>query len=202
MSTAVVQLQSITGIQCHKIHCCENQCIAFTGNYADLNQCPCRSQQFYKDGITPRYWFLYIPLAIRLVIQYANKERAEILTGYRARFDQEKESSELQDFWDCWLYKEFLRQRLGCFWDEHDVGLHLSLDGVQIVINKSHEVTPILLYNLNLPPDLQYKTKNVLIFVILLGLNQPGDLNSFCCHLVDELKCLDENEVQAYNVKQ
>ena len=88
------------------------------------------------------------------MIQYANKERAEILTGYRARFDQEKESSELQDFWDCWLYKEFLRQRLGCFWDEHDVGLHLSLDGVQIVMNKSHEVTPILLYNLNLPPDL------------------------------------------------
>ena len=141
----------------------------FTGNYADLNQCPCRSQQFYKDGITPRYWFLYIPLAIRLVIQYANKERAEILTGYRARFDQEKESSELQDFWDCWLYKEFLRQRLGCFWDEHDVGLHLSLDGVQIVINKSHEVTPILLYNLNLPPDLRYKTKNILIFAILPG---------------------------------
>src|SRR5205814_8621226 len=86
MSTAVVQLQSITGIQCHKVHCCENQCIAFTGNYADLNQYFCRSQQFYEDGITLRCWFLYILLAIRLVIQYTNKERAEILTGYRARF--------------------------------------------------------------------------------------------------------------------
>jgi len=201
MSTAVAQLQSITGIQCHKVHCCENQCIAFTGNYADFNQCPCGSQQFYEDGVTPRCWFLYIPLAIRLVIQYANKERAEILTGYRARFDQEKESSELLDFWDCWLYKEFLRQRLGCFWDEHDVGLHLSLDGVQIVMNKSHEVTPILLYNLNLPPDLWYKTKNVLIFAILPGPSQPRDLNSFCRPLVDELKCLDENGVQAYDAK-
>ena len=69
-------------------------------------------------------------------------------------------------------------------------------------MNKSYEVTPILLYNLNLPPDLQYKTKNVLIFVILLGPNQPGDLNSFCCHLVDELKCLNENRIQAYNTKQ
>src|SRR5437588_8499270 len=25
MSTTVAQLQSITGIQCHKVHCCENQ---------------------------------------------------------------------------------------------------------------------------------------------------------------------------------
>ena len=69
-------------------------------------------------------------------------------------------------------------------------------------MNKSHEVTPILLYNLNLPPDLRYKTKNVLIFAILLGPNQPGDLNSFCYPLVDELKCLDENGVQAYDAKQ
>src|SRR2546429_7032422 len=36
MSTTVMQLQSITDIQCHKVHCCENQCIAFTENYADL----------------------------------------------------------------------------------------------------------------------------------------------------------------------
>ena len=201
MSTAVVQLQSITSIQCYKVHCCENQCIAFTGNYIDLNQCPCRSQQFYENGVILRYWFLYILLAIQLVIQYTNKKRAEILTSYHARFDQEKESSELQDFWDCWLYKEFFCQWLGCFWDEHDVRLHLSLDGVQIVMNKSHEVTPILLYNLNLLPDLWYKTKNILIFAILLGPNQPGDLNSFCSPLMNELKYLDENGVQVYDAK-
>ena len=104
-------------------------------------------------------------------------------------------------FWDCWLYKEFLHQWLGCFWDEHDVGLHLSLDEVQIVMNKSYEVTSILLYNLNLPPDLWYKTKNILIFAILLGSNQLEDLNLFCYPLMDELKYLDENRVQAYDAK-
>src|SRR5436309_9711789 len=98
MSTVVAQLQNITGIQYHKVHYCENQCNMFTKNYADFNQYPCRSQQFYEDSITSKCWFLYILLAIWLVIQYMNKERAEILTSYYARFDQEKKSSELQNF--------------------------------------------------------------------------------------------------------
>jgi len=137
LSTAVSQLQGLTGIKCTKIHCCIDSCIAFTEEHAELDQCPCGKPRYLKDGVTPQSWFLHIPLPIRLILQYSNVERANILKKYRAEAelsnigDIENEKI-LHDFWDAKLYNEFHRGRLGLFHDEHDIALHLSLDGVQV----------------------------------------------------------------------
>jgi len=59
-------------------------------------------------------------------------------------------------------------------------------------------VTPVVLCNLNLPPDERYKVKNILTSFILPGPNAAKDLDSFLRPLVDELLEL-ENGVQAFD---
>ena len=48
-------------------------------------------------------------------------------------------------------------------------------------------MTPVVLYNLNLPPDKRYKVKNIFISFILLSPNAAKDLNSFLQLLVNKL---------------
>ena len=60
------------------------------------------------------------------------------------------------------------------------------------------QVTLVILYNLNLPPDERYKTKNILTNFILPGSNTAKDLNSFLQPLIDELLKL-EYSIQAFN---
>ena len=47
-------------------------------------------------------------------------------------------------------------------------------------------MTLVILYNLNLPPDKRYKTKNILMSFILPGPNTAKDLNSFLQPLVNK----------------
>ena len=77
------------------------------------------------------------------------------------------------------------------FQNSTDVGLHLSLDRVQLTALRNHEVTPILLFNQNLPPTLRYKVKNIMVFGIIPGPSSPGDIDSFLAPLIDELILLD-----------
>ena len=59
-------------------------------------------------------------------------------------------------------------------------------------------MTPVVLYNLNLPPNKHYKVKNIFTSFILPSPNTAKDLNSFLQPLVDKFLKL-ENGVQAFN---
>lgn len=52
-------------------------------------------------------------------------------------------------------------------------------------------MTPVILINLNLPPDERYRIENILASVLIPGPSEPKDLNSFLRPLVDELHLLD-----------
>ena len=67
----------------------------------------------------------------------------------------------------------------------------MSLNGVQVTNMHHHEVMPVILINLNLPPEECYKVVNILASMIIPGPKKPKNLDSFLRPLVDELKQLD-----------
>ena len=87
------------------------------------------------------------------------------------------------------------------FKSAQDVALQLSLDGFQLVNMKTHETTPVIILNLNLPPDIRYRQENILTSFIIPGPRKHRDLDSFLLPLVEELEGLDHgvDAFDAYN---
>src|SRR5436305_13912780 len=85
-----------------------------------------------------RATFLYIPIAPRLLLQYANPKRARIMKEYRATAERKRieDPGSTSDFWDANLYHEYHREWLRMFQSKQDIALHLSLDGVQLIVQK------------------------------------------------------------------
>jgi hypothetical protein len=65
---------------------------------------------------------------------------------------------------------------------------------------RHHEITPVILINLNLPPKERYKKVNILASTIIPGPKKPKELDSFLRPLVEELKRLDDG-AKAYFTK-
>ena len=82
------------------------------------------------------------------------------------------------------------------FQSKQDIALHLSLDGVQLIVQRTHSMMPVILINLNLPPEICYKLTNIMTFGIFPGPSEPKDLNSFLRPFVDELAILETHGIQ------
>jgi Transposase family tnp2/Domain of unknown function (DUF4218) len=186
------RLQRLTKIKPLFIDCCYNNCIAFTGGHSDARECPvCKEKRYRINTTRARARFVYIPIIDRLKLQYKNASRARILSTYRHAVTRNDSRGQLRDVFDGDLYREFHCEKLKLFQDSRDIAFHMSLDGVQVTNMHHHEVTPVILINLNLPPEERYKIDNILASMIIPGPKKPKDLDTFLRPLVDELKQLD-----------
>ena len=142
---------------------------------------------------------MYIPLKQRLLLQYRNPERAQILKTYRLSFQStNRENGRSEDFFSGDLYNNFHIGQLELFGDTHDIALHLSLDGVQLTNMKHYEVIPIIFINLNLPPEERYLARNILASAIIPGPKKPKEIDTFLHPVVEELLSLDHG-VEAFD---
>jgi hypothetical protein len=186
------RLQTSTKIKPLLFDCCYNNCIAFTGVYSAATECPTCGEKRHRINTTRgRKRFAYIPIIDRLRLQYKNASQARLLSTYRHTVTESGNHGQLRDFFDGKLYREFHRQELKLFQDPRDIAFQMSLDGVQITNMRHHEVTPVILINLNLPPEERVKVDNILASMIIPGPKKPKDLDTFLRPLVDELKQLD-----------
>ena len=189
------KLQRISGIKKETFDCCANSCMAFTGEYKTAEKCLyCEEDRFFDETGKPQQTWSYIPLISRLKLQYRNPGRAKVLSEYRNGFNPSLTAGvdRLRDIFDGNLYREFHVEELSLFTDPHDIALHLSLDGMQLTNMKNYEITPVILINLNLPPDERYKIKNILASMLIPGPKKPKNIDTFLRPLVDELVLLDK----------
>jgi len=197
-SVSAARLRTLTGITHVRILCCRNSCIAYTGVYADLENCPlCNEPRRNRRGVTIRTFDL-IPITHRLRLQFANPARAKALREYPQSL-QENTWDGVRDYWDGELHKE--HKRKGFFADHRDIALSFSTDGLQLFTVGTDCVWPLLLVNLNLKPEERFKKHNLLLCGIIPGPNNPKDIHSFLRPIVDELKALAtgiENVYDAY----
>jgi hypothetical protein len=124
------------------------------------------------------------------MIRYRNK----------ARFDREQGQS--ADFWSADLIQEL--QERDCaersmFSQDTDLAFFLSSDGVKVFKSRrAFHIWPLLLINLNLPPNIRYKKTNMLLVGFIPGPKEPHDIDSFLYPLVQEFKKLGQG-IPAYN---
>jgi hypothetical protein len=94
------KIQKIVPIFPALIDTCVNSCVAFTGNYEELQCCPlCHEKRYDGNGKAVNVTFFF-SIKERLKIQYANKDRAKELR-YRSEYIKDKENLDsLADIFD------------------------------------------------------------------------------------------------------
>ena len=113
----------------------------------------------------------------------------------RARYET---TAIISDIWNGKLIHELVER--GLFANKSDISLSFHTDGVKLFKSRTaFHVWPLLLIINNLPPDQRFKKDNILLLGIIPGLNQPKDIDSFSCPLVNELKELQAGIPGVYN---
>ncbi|RPA80261.1 hypothetical protein BJ508DRAFT_196111, partial [Ascobolus immersus RN42] len=163
----------------------------------DAPNCPhCKEPRLQPNG-DPWRTFDYIPITHRLMLQYSDKKRARTLMSYRRRCLADPSAS-LKDFWDGNLYRDLTAD--GLFQHDTDVGFFFSIDGVDVFDTRTDfTVSPLVLVNLNLPPEERYLDENVLLLGCIPGPNKPLDKDSFLFPFIREMKRLENGIPHVYN---
>ena len=171
--------------------------MAFTES--DSNHCLiCLSPRFNKSGFLVKTMD-YIPLIHQLRLQYSCAHRSERFTTYPAKCVNDYQSSGIiTDIWNGKLLSR-LREK-GLFSNATDLALSFHTDGVKLFKTRSaFHIWPLVLIFNNLPPEKRYKRENLLLLGLIPGPQQPKDIDSFLCPLVNELKLLQAGIPKVYN---
>ena len=124
----------LSGIEPQWFDCCINSCIAYTGNYQDLDECPDCSETRRNPRNEPRRLFCYIPLIPRLQDFFANQKS---LTELQYRHNYTPSNDSISDVFDSEHYLNLCKTRVtvdGCklphryFEGKHDIAFSTCLD--------------------------------------------------------------------------
>ncbi len=136
---------------------CKNDCIAFTGSYADLEKCPaCNEPRNSEKSI------YQIPVINYLKHIFQTKNSCESML-YRYNNDSQKESETdgyriIEDVYSGVNYRKLIEE--GFFKSKWDFAYSMTLDGYSIMKDKGTKpksATIIALVNNNLSPKIRFK---------------------------------------------
>ena len=182
----------LTGIESMVHHMCINSCIAFTGPFLNLDNCPLCTKPCYdqfwleltagKERV-PRQEFHTIPIGPQLQALYQEPGSAthtHYLRDERACVLSEiEEKGCLDEYCDVLhgsdLTKAFEDGRIG----ENDIVLMFSIDGAQLYAKKASACWIYIWVLFNLSPNRWYKKKHIFIGGFIPGPNNPKNLDSF-----------------------
>jgi hypothetical protein len=122
---------------------------------------------------------------------WSDKAKANEMLEYRWNVEQMGKADEdgpplRSDFWTGQLCRD-LKEIKGLFGKLMDMGFSLSTDGVKVFKTRSaFNIWPLMLVNLNLPPSVRYRRKNLLMVGFIPGPRNPKHLNSYLQPLIAE----------------
>jgi hypothetical protein len=185
------KLRRLTGLTPVLIDCCTNNCMAFTGPYTELARCKECNELRYSDNSQPRNSFPYLPVTTVLQCMYGNPARAKLLETYPKPFFEQPLNTPPEKISDWWAGKRFRELRMqGYFASSTDIAFQIQIDGFQLTKRNQHSTSPVILLNLNLPPEIRHRKQNIICPFIIPGPAKYKDLDSFLQPLVDELNTL------------
>lgn len=199
-------LKERTGFQSVQYDCCRNSCVSFS-QYPDADRCPepsCRRERWrdMENRKNPYKTHLYFPIRHRLMLWFTSRFMSNLLTTYRRKATvmglgqsrRKSNSRSLTDVWSGQIYRS-LREK-GFFGDDRDLGFCCGFDGTKAFkTRRDRHVWPIILTCLNLPPEIRFKRKNVLVSGFIPGPKGPKQLDTFLKPLVDEFDLLTNDGV-------
>lgn len=192
--------RSLTSFSERKIDMCPRSCIAYTGEYQNLQKCPyvhkkhglCNEARFQKTPsgkFKPRAQVGILPVMDTFKAMFSSADSSYALQ-YRDRALKHAlhltGSALYSDYGNSGIHK-IQHQKMGLFQDPRDIALALSTDGAQLTMKKQSNTWILILIILNLPPDIRYKSNNIIINLAIPGPNSPGDIESFLVPLFQEM---------------
>jgi Transposase family tnp2 len=205
--------QRLTGFYPKKVDMCPKSCIAYTGEYKDLDKCPYIPNQAkepcgmarYKEGgkpgtKKPRAQVQILPVMATIRALYANADTSRLLRERDSRLKEalhlvgsatQMATRKFSDYGNSQVHV-IQHQHMGLFKFIKDIALALSTDGAQLTMKKHSNTWLLILIILNLPPTFRYKTEHIIINLATPGPNSPGDIESFIRPLFEEMAMSSE----------
>lgn len=179
------------------IDMCSKSCIAYTGKYKFLELCPTCNAPRYKESSSekkkrvPEAQLQTLPVKSTIMAMYANAETSNHMR-YRSNTLREAlkviGQARYSDYANSQIHRlQYDPKNFNLFQDDRDVAFALSSDGAQLTMKKKSNTWILILIILNLPPDMRYKSNNIIINMAIPGPNSPGDLESFLRPLYEEM---------------
>jgi hypothetical protein len=180
----------LTVIESMMHHMCINSCVAFTGLFIDLDNCPVCSEPCYDQfplettsKKVPCQEFHTIPIGLQLQAVYQEPRSttyAHYLRDERACVLSEIDEKGFLDEYSDVLHGSDL---IDAFHDgrisENDLVLMFLVDGAQLYAKKASACWIYIWVLFNLSPDRHYKKKHVFIGRFIPRPNNPKNLDSF-----------------------
>ncbi|KAN0118507.1 hypothetical protein V8E52_005237 [Russula decolorans] len=182
------RLEKLSGITQIETDMCPNSCVAFTGPFAILQQCPECAEPRYdnkKPGNVPLKRFYMISLGPQIQAQWQTPEGANWMryrnhktTAIHAKLDRNpgKPIDIYEDIYDGYQYLEAVKTG---HIKEDDTLVLFSLDGAQLYRDKNSDCYFFVWIILNLSPDFCYKKAYILPGGFVPGPNPPRKVESF-----------------------
>ncbi|KAJ7152445.1 hypothetical protein C8R46DRAFT_1357483 [Mycena filopes] len=202
-------------------HCCVNSCLAYTGGFAELDECPYCEEPRLSAGGKPRRLFCYLPIIPRLQGYFLNTDWASRLM-YRHNYIHIPGS--ISDVFDGEHYRNLCTQNVVVdgktlehkyFSDERDLCLGIAMDSYLLFKRNrgGPSATPIVVQNYCIHPETRTHIHGGLIPVgVVPGPHPPKNTYSFlipyddeCAKLAVGVKTFDsmtrcEFILHAYNI--
>ena len=209
----------LTGIESIVHHMCIKSCVAYTGPFLDLQECPMCSEPRYDQFMLqassgrvkiPRQEFHTIPIGPQLQAlyrspesasraHYLRKERSRILARLELDDDDDGESIGLDEYSDILHGTDIITAFQDGRIEESDIVLIFSIDGAQLYAKKASACWIYIWVLVNLSPTERYKKNRVFIGGFIPGPNNPKNLDSFLLPGLQHLAALQKEGLRIWD---
>lgn len=187
------EVASLTGVVPIMSDMCPNSCMAYTGPWSDLEECPvCKSLRYdplllassHGKNKTPQQQSLTIPLGPQLQAKYRTPTSARNMRHRTRRTEEIKKELNttggiIDVFDDIYHGRDYLKAVQRGDISTDDMVLMFSMDGAQLYRDKVSDCWIYIWVIFDLSPDLRYKKKHVLPGGFIPGPNNPKYTISF-----------------------
>ncbi|XP_052621679.1 uncharacterized protein LOC128127271 [Lactuca sativa] len=188
------------GLGYELIDVCQYDCAIFYGDNKDAITCPvCQSNRYVRNKIAHKK-LRYFPITPRLKHLYASRHTATDMRWHKEV--RKDEPGVLRHPADGEAWKHFDKMYPNFADDPRSVRLGLASDGFNPFSNMttSYSMWHVILMSYNMPPWCTMHKSSYFLTLLIPGPKSPGkDFDIFLRPLVDELKVLWGNGVQAYD---
>lgn len=186
-----------TGFSSKTFDCCPKSCVSYS-YYPDADECPeCGTSRWkFIDPLDPTKKVaakkhVYFPIRHRLLLWYTSKVMSRLLKTYKrkATSSNRKNVLRISDMWSAKLYR--IARKKGYFEDDRELAFCCGFDGTKAFkTRKNRTIWPIILTCMNIPPEIRYKRRNIIIAGFVPGPKGPKRAYTFFKPLVDEFEFL------------
>ncbi|KAF7986439.1 hypothetical protein HWV62_31195 [Athelia sp. TMB] len=172
----------VTQLSPTKVDICPRSCIAYTGDFKDLISCPFVRDRESQPCGQARYKAI-APTSPQM-LRHRDHCLQEVLKLMATASGQETRT--YSDFGDSEVHVfQYTDRKL--FQDPRDVAIALYSDGAQLTMKKMSDTWLLIVVLLNLPPEVRYQSGNTIHTFSTPGPLPPGNMESFCYPLFQEL---------------